>query len=184
LARIQISSLDAVVGDMLLHLASKVPWPLRFKGPGPEDMTICAVKYGVLDLTFATDSLAWREDDAPGLPLLKEFGFVRPMEPDQGKEPSRCDDPTCITELYNDIQKREAVLRVFLSNGDHDHVKKLVQRVGIEPLMEAKTLDKYLDVCFPGEFTITGSCLTNAEFISRAFLSLRTYSSSGKPLAT
>jgi hypothetical protein len=168
--RIQISGLDAVVGGMLLHLASKVPWPLRFKGPGPEEMTICAVKYGILDLTFAIDGLVvWCEGDAPGLPLLKEFGFVQPREPGQGKGTFECNDLTCITELYNDIQKREALLRVFLWNGDDDHTKKLIQRFGMKELMkdfmEAETLEKYLHVCFPGEFTITDSCLTNAEFI-------------------
>jgi hypothetical protein len=131
------------------------------------------VKYGILDLTFCVDGFLWTPEDSGGTMLLKEFGFAA-----HDTDPQQCTDmydPTCLQELNDDIAKEQCLLRVFLEKKPGywttpEYMREQLQN-GWFPRMSAASeageaaYQKLVEECFPAEFTVTDSCITNASFI-------------------
>lgn len=140
-------------------------------------MGFSIVKYGILDLTFVCDGIGWDQKDAPGMAVLKEFGFV--FHPDELPEDSRMamadeEDPTCLAELQDDIDKDETLVRLFLERkpGEYHpgYVKSLVTSGRMKAILEAseageQDLRRIVNPDFPADFTVSDACLTNAGFI-------------------
>lgn len=162
---IPISSLDSVAGDVLPHLAKTSPWPIRFKGPERESLMIMVVKYGHLDLTFEVDGVSWTEEDAPGLTLLKDLGFLPERDPHQARGFLKS-DPGCVELLYEDIERHETLLRLFLEGPDPNHMKNLFASGRGKALFEGdETFENCVKDYFPGKFTVADACLTNADCV-------------------
>lgn len=112
------------------------------------------------------DGAALTESDAPGLALLGEYGFLDTGFPDAEIGDTDPDDPTCLTELQQEIEKGETVLRLFLNDNKGDYFKRLRQSGEAEALINgSKTFEQILTQYWPSTFIISDACLTNAPFI-------------------
>jgi hypothetical protein len=89
--------------------------------------------------------------------LLEELGFVtHPRDvPDVAEEH---EDPTCLAELMEDIEKSRNILRLLLK-------KSTGGKAGAPAISVATDLQQVVDDCFPDEFVVCDACLTNAEFV-------------------
>jgi hypothetical protein len=105
---------------------------------------------------------------------LKELGFAvhpRSLSADQRQFVVQEDtDPTCIGELANDIDRHQALLRLFLEEDPRrelvEYWKEMISAgkahlfgVGL-PEMEG-----LLEGFFPHEMCVSDACLTNADFV-------------------
>ena len=81
------------------------------------------------------------------------------------------EDPTCLTDLHEDIEKGETLLRVFLEDepgrsSDPESLKRLIAAGKAKAIHEGKEpMERLLGDCFPREYTLTDACLTNSGFI-------------------
>ena len=83
-------------------------------------------------------------------------------------------DPTRLTELQEDIDKNEMLLRLFLEKrpgglGDSEYFKQQVVSGRLQEILRAneageEAFERVVRDC-PGDFTVSDACLTNAEFV-------------------
>ena len=134
-------------------------------------MGLSALKYGILDLTFHCDDVVWEAEDAARLDVLKECHFVvSPAGPGEDVVAGE-QDPACLTELRDDILKKETLLKLFLRRKSEDGRKAgvlgsfvpdgRIQSAGVN----AGGMEKRIDELFPSDFVVADACLTNAGFI-------------------
>jgi len=116
-----------------------------------------------MDLTFAIPEPISTVIDAPGIPLLKQLGFViepEPQPPVSAEGDLWDDDPTCLAELAEDLNAQQLVVRLFL---ELPQGSAGLPKPG-EPanLFEPFTLPTDY---FPRTFTVSDACITNAGFV-------------------
>jgi hypothetical protein len=172
--RLHIESVDSVAESVSSWLRTQVAYRIAFKGPEQKYIGFAVVKYGILDLTFSVERTDRSRRDLHGVALLKELGFALHARnlPD-GAADER--DPTCLTELREDIDKNEMVLRLFLEKrpgglGDPEYFKQQVVSGRLREILRANeagedAFERVVRDCFPGDFTVSDACLTNAEFV-------------------
>ncbi len=134
-------------------------------------MAFSVVKYGLLNLSYLAEGVAWTPGDRGGASLLHELGFA--LHADEVPKPAADDpDPTCLSELDQDIDKNETLLRLFLERepgrtGTFERMKEMLESGKAKRIFKANEADYWVmaDECFPHEFVITDACLTNAGFV-------------------
>ena len=172
--RLHIESVDSVAESVSSWLRTQVAYRIAFKGPEQKYIGFAVVKYGILDLTFSVEPIDCSRGDLHGIPLLKELGFATdPRDLPDGAVDEK--DPTCLTELQEDIDKNEMVLRLFLEKrpgglGDPEYLKQQVVSGRLQEILRAneageEAFERVVQDCFPGDFTVSDACLTNAEFV-------------------
>jgi hypothetical protein len=172
--KVHLDTFDSAVESVSSWLEQQVPYRLAFSGPESKYIGFALLKYGILDLTFKLEQFEWRDEDVRGLPLLQEFGFIVPTDvvvPPVEKE----DDPTCLTELTEDLDKNQAVLRLFLEKrpgnfGDPEYLKRMVLSGGAGKMLralnsEGEEFKRAVDGCFPTDFSVSDACISNAAFV-------------------
>ena len=114
---LHLESIDELVESASSWLRTQVPYPIAFKGPKRKYIGFAVVKYGILDLTFSVEQVDWTHAKQQGLTRLKELGFaMHPRDLSEGAVAEQ-NDPTCLTELQEDIDKNETLLRLSLRSG-------------------------------------------------------------------
>jgi len=172
--RLHIESVDSVAEFVSSWLRTQVAYRIAFKGPEQKYIGFAVVKYGILDLTFSVEPIDCSRGDLHGIPLLKELGFAMdPKDLHDGALDEK--DPTCLTELQEDIDKNEMVLRLFLEKrpgglGDPEYFKQQIISGRLQEVLRAneageEAFGRVVRDCFPGDFTVSDACLTNAEFV-------------------
>jgi len=151
--------------------SARLPWSLEFRGPETKFRQFSIAKYGILDLTYSVAGIEWMHEDQGGISLLTEMGFVQ--SPTESFLPEG-EDPTCLTELEEDVARNEVLLRLFIENkpkefDDPEYVRGLVLDGRVQRIMKASAdgdvLRRLVDEHFPGYFIVSDACITNADFI-------------------
>jgi hypothetical protein len=172
-SKVTIESAASVPNAVGAMLTNSFPLPVRFIKPEEHWITVALAKYRILDLTFAVENVEWQPDDIFGTSILKKFGFA--LHPDKLPEDQRQfmleqNDPTCINELTDGIDRGETVLRLFfeaLPRQELIEYLKEMMRAGKGHLFEGGVpeMELVLEDFFPHEMLVTDACLTNAAFI-------------------
>jgi len=162
---VAVTSVDSAPLEVAVQLQDRLPSGARFKGPEAKYIRIAVAKYGILDLTFLVDSLLWSADDAPGIPLLENLGFVV-RDPATSDGPGLLDDndPTCLEQLQEDINHEDAFVKLFLEERPNRTLKERLTsstQLGAALSGGLDVLDNY----FPRTFEVVDACLTNSAFV-------------------
>lgn len=168
---IQLTSLDSVPSELQSSLRLLLPHPLDFRSPELPQTKISLAKYGILDVTFAVQDVAWDARDEVDQSLLSALGFVQSDETDESEpDPFESDGPTSLETLQADIQPEQVFLRLFLNEQPPRDLKEYFTQLvsnGKASLLRrsggAEALDPLLEGFFPKLFMITDACYTNAE---------------------
>lgn len=160
-----VASLDAISVCVRGLAAAWLPASARWRDP--TEPSLALAKYGIIDAVL--DAPLALLDDARtlvGIPVLRAVGRAsRRGEPLPGDEKELDDDEKalmdaldemdCITDLAADLDRRECLLKVFLTSTPPGH--EPMQRVARRPALRAGF--------FPRDFVVADACVTNARSI-------------------
>ncbi len=150
---VKINAPTTVEADVLTASGDWLPEQTRLIGPPEKYIERAMAKYGILDLTFSGQDTLLETQFESGIPLLKKLNFV--IGPERAKEMAvemETDDPTCLTELAEEIEQKQTVIRIFL---------QAEQIQGKGPHCLGHLQPDYL----PRDFTIADACVTNSGFV-------------------
>lgn len=160
---IVIHSVETVEDNIRRALGDIVPEGCRLLTE-PQSMKGMLAKYDFLDLTFSVPAYLLQSHYESGISLLKALHFIiDPSEEDidelKYKEVSGFleDDPTCLTELAEDVSKNMTVCRMILNRSNPREWNKNNRMME----MIASLPSGY----FPQIFVIRDACITNSEFV-------------------
>jgi hypothetical protein len=143
-----IQNVDSIEADLRQALAPLIPAEAIFEWPQRPHMERTLAKYGVLDVTFRVPSTLLQADDEHGVSLLKKLGFL-PEQSILDQLPLTFEnDPTCLSELHDDLVPDHAFIRLWLES--QDARPKLVELPA-----------DYL----PRPFTVRDACVSNATLV-------------------
>ena len=166
---VEIRSFDTIVTDIFKDLCNLLPD--KYKQVGPVH-PLAIAKYGILDLEFQVPTASLKTGNyQSGISLLKEFGFIESKEERQRAQDTAesfgdklTDDPFCLTELAEDIEKKQVFLKLFLES------ESVVENYDLDQMPIEETIEFFNNLSlptdyFPRKFLITDACLTNAGFV-------------------
>jgi hypothetical protein len=114
-------------------------------------------------------------DDLRGISLLKKLGFAMHRVEINQTLSDDGEDPTCLTELEQDIEKHETLLRLFLEKKPGhffapEYMKEMIRSGRMQRILAAseaggEEFRLVVDECFPDNFVVTDACITNAGFV-------------------
>jgi hypothetical protein len=150
---VKIHAPTTVEADVLAAIGDKLPEAIRLISPQEKYLERAMARHSILDLTFTGQDALLESQYESGIPLLKKFHFIG--DPERAKELAdelELDDPLCLGELNDDIERKETVIRLFL---EAESIK------GIGRHLIGELPPDYL----PRDFTVTDACATNAGFV-------------------
>lgn len=146
-----IHRLESIESDILASLADAFPVDCHLVKTENEFLEGAIAKYGIIDATFLAPDNLLGTDSPGGITLLKELGFITDAnsEDSNAVEEMFGDDPTCLAELAEGIDKSQMVIRIFLQD-DRD-----------EDTFYLKIPEGY----FPRKFRVEDACVANSDFV-------------------
>ena len=150
-----IRTIDSIQSDLRDALNDTVISGSEMVSPDRRFLEVAMAKYGILDLTLTSPTALLDSDYESGLSVLRKLGFLQ--ERGEAKSPTFLDpiseeDPTCLTELHEDLQEDREVVRLFLRS---DKI------AGKGPHLVGRLPVDYL----PRDFMVQDACVTNAGFV-------------------
>jgi len=160
---VEIYSLETVEIDIRQALGAKWPNECRLVSKASQ-MAMTIAKLGIMDLRFSAPKSILADEYENGLSLLKKLGFLAESETEQTTEQefeiAFTDDPTCLSQLADDIAKNSTLLKLFLKR-EAGFEKSMREAVGIIAMEKPELPSNY----FPLILSITDACFTNADFV-------------------
>lgn len=164
---VKIRSFETIITDMFE--GSKNLLPEKYTHISTIHPLVIA-KYGILDLEFQVSPTYLTDDYQSGTSLLKELGFIKSTKQhQQAQEITKTsddpltNDPFCLTELAEELEKKQVLLKLFLEGGS------VIENYNLDQ-MSPEVYREFFDNLslpsdyFPRKFLITDACFTNAGF--------------------
>ncbi len=160
--QVRLYSVNTVEYDISHALGDLVPEGCRLLTE-TQLMKGMLAKYDFLDLTFSVPAYLLESRYESGISLLKALHFIiDPSDEESNEELEQAyqflgDDPTCLSELAEDVSKNITVCRMLLNSSHPREWDKNHQRMA----MTASLPSAY----FPQVFVIGDACITNSTYV-------------------
>lgn len=156
---ITVHSIEGIIPDIQTALVDSLPNDSRLIGPQSKSLRVMIAKYGIIDLEFEVESSNLSSGFRKGISVLKELGFV--IDPKSAEESAslarelfgdESDDPTCLTQLGEELKQGKTVMRLFLRS-------ERIQGMG------SHLVGHLPSDYFPKLFTLEDACIANSGFV-------------------
>jgi len=165
---VKIRCFETIITDIFADLENLLPD--KYKQISTiHPLTIA--KYGILDLEFQVSPTYLTDEYQSSISLLKELGFTKSTQENQQAQEiakslgdQQANDPFCLTELAEELKKKQIFLKLFLESGS------VVENYDLDQMSPEVYQDFFDNLSlpsnyFPQKFSITDACFTNAGFV-------------------